>query len=366
MAACSVLFFREFTEITKECREYSNSISSLNTRCHNVRIMNLRIGLLSLLVAMSPSLHADDGAASIAAGGIIVMKREPRITMAKEVLQISAEKVVVDYNFRNDSDEDITTEVAFPIPDYEIDQQHNLSEQGFDDFHLWIEGMPATFSTETRAVLKNKDFTELLTNMHVDVPTFGHMVVLEGFPDVARLSASQRKQLAELGLIDRDDDFVRWQVRKKYYWQETFPAHKTVHIRHVYTPALGANNGFRYAWDASPDKTTTDELKSFCLDEQLHSKLESTPGNQDRGYVYVDFILTTANTWKTPIEDFTLIVKRPHSKNNQGKPETNYVSFCWDGPVTKINADHFSAHTTNFVPTKELRIGFLRVDPNKH
>ena len=35
--------------------------------------------------------------------------------MAKEVLQISAKRVIVDYDFRNDSDEDITTEVAFPI-----------------------------------------------------------------------------------------------------------------------------------------------------------------------------------------------------------------------------------------------------------
>ncbi|HEY6373419.1 MAG TPA: DUF4424 family protein [Candidatus Sulfotelmatobacter sp.] len=48
---------------------------------------------------------------------------------------------------------------------------------------------------------------------------------------------------------------------------------------------------------------------------------------------YVDFILTTANTWKTPIEDFTLIVERPHWKNNRGESDLgDYVSFCWDGP----------------------------------
>jgi len=58
------------------------------------------------------------------------MKRERRIAMAKEVLQISATKVIVDYDFRNDSDEDITTAVAFPIPDYEMTEQEP-SKQGF-------------------------------------------------------------------------------------------------------------------------------------------------------------------------------------------------------------------------------------------
>jgi hypothetical protein len=72
---------------------------------------------------------------------------------------------------------------------------------------------------------------------------------------------------------------------------------------------------------------------------------------------YIDFILTTANTWKTPIEDFTLIVERPHLKGAQ----QNLVSFCWDGPVAKLDADHFEAHLTNFVPKKELRIGLITV-----
>jgi hypothetical protein len=53
----------------------------------------------------------------------------------------------------------------------------------------------------------------------------------------------------------------------------------------------------------------------------------------------------TANTWKRPIEDFTLIVERPHEKNAL----QSFMSFCWDGPVTKLDADHFSAHMVNLV-----------------
>jgi hypothetical protein len=90
---------------------------------------------------------------------------------------------------------------------------------------------------------------------------------------------------------------------------------------------------------------------------------------------YVDFILTTANTWKTPIEDFTLIVERPpanKSSVSKATPANRWdsalVSFCWDGPVEKTDATHFAAHLTNFVPKKELRVGFLSVehiDPEK-
>jgi hypothetical protein len=44
--------------------------------------------------------YADDGAASIAAGGL-VMEHEPRITMQKEVLRISADSICPDPKLRS-------------------------------------------------------------------------------------------------------------------------------------------------------------------------------------------------------------------------------------------------------------------------
>lgn len=76
-------------------------------------------------------------------------------------------------------------------------------------------------------------------------------------------------------------------------------------------------------------------------------------------YAYIDFVLTTANTWKT------LIGERPHSTNDGGETETNDVSFCWDRTGTKIDADHFLAHSVNLVLSKELRIGFFSVQPSR-
>ena len=92
--------------------------------------------------------------------------------MAKEVLQISESKVIVDYDFRNESGEEITTEVAFPIPDYDHDlarEGREPSQRGFDDFQLWTDGIATRYLVEARAFLKDVEYTNLLTGMHVDI-----------------------------------------------------------------------------------------------------------------------------------------------------------------------------------------------------
>ena len=132
-----------------------------------------------------------------------------------------------------------------------------------------------------------------------------------------------------------------------------------MHIRHQYTPVLGNSNTIG---DPSiyRGKDAVDEYAKSCPTPALRdtlSKVWDKSRNDDVSPLsisYVSFILTTANTWKTPIEDFTLIVERPHDPK-----EKTYVSFCWDGPVTQVDADHFSAHVTGLVPKKELMIGYI-------
>jgi hypothetical protein len=76
---------------------------------------------------------------------------------------------------------------------------------------------------------------------------------------------------------------------------------------------------------------------------------------------WVDYVLTTANTWKTPIKDFELIVERP--KNPKAFAQERWmVCFCWDGPVKLLDADHFAAWSTNFVPKRELHVAFFGID----
>jgi hypothetical protein len=330
--------------------------------CENLAMRSRALLTLSLLTTLP--LHADDGAASIAAGGIIVMKREPRITMAKEVLQISPSKIVVDYDFRNNSDQDITTKVAFPVPPYTWEGMIDayFVDASFDDFKLSIDGQPVAFATEMRAYVAGHEITSLLKAEHIDIASFGHTSTKEGYDspsaDFDHANAHSRARLLAAGAFK--DGSPNWRIVKKYYWTQAFPAHKLVHIEHQYTPVLGGSNTIGDP-TVYQGKDAVPEYAESCPDPSLRTTL-SKIWNKPRGDFdgsplwinYVNFILTTANTWKTPIEDFTLIVERPTDPKHK-----TWVSFCWDGPVTQIDPDHFSAHISGLVPKKELQIGFI-------
>ena len=332
---------------------------------------------------------ADDSAASIAAGGL-VPRRETRIVMAKEVLQISPTKVVVDYDFRNDTDQDVTTEVAFPVPPYANEYpEEELTEQAFQSFQLWVDGKPVHFDVEAKATLKDQDVTQVLTANHIDIPTFGHFTdwadathtEQTDTKDFDQLPKPAQDSLVKAGLFDDQGVVISlWTVHLQYHWTQTFPAHSTVHIRHEYTPVEGGElmlpdtvkNVYGHKQPAGDADTIKDALQDMqlleglCPDPSLLSGMIARIESSGPGYgqyahpSWVDFILTSANTWKQPIEDFTLIVER-------GKPEEEntqvFVSFCspLNAPVAKLDANHFQVHLTNFVPAAELRIGFFEV-----
>lgn len=308
------------------------------------------------------------------------MKRESRITMAKEVLRIGVDKITVDYDFCNDTDTDITTEVAFPIPSHKLDfVKYSVKEQGFEDFKLLVDGKPVRFNVEAKATLGQRDVTSTLKAYGIDVATFGHFDEDHNQSrDIRKLSAAQRAALVRAGLLDADPDtdWAGWSVEKKYYWSQTFPAHATVHISHTYSPVVGfglvPQSSFRAAMTSASasdrhnrdvDQESLKEVKSVCPTDALLSSLEKAaardPQSSGLGYLeYVDFILTTANTWKKPISDFTLFIERPNDKHRE-----NYlVSLCWPAKVEQVEPNLFKATATDLVPTRELRVGFFGVN----
>ena len=335
--------------------------------------------------AASPAL-ADDSAASIAAGGLVA-RRETRIVMAKEVLRISPNKVLVDYDFRNDTDQDVTTEVAFPVPPYSYGPENpDITDASFSDFKLLIDGKTVAYQAEAKATLEGKDVTAILTADKIDIASFGHLKETDGnnpaiqTPDVARLPQAEQQRLVKLGLFDAEDGWGLWTVQLKYHWTQTFPAHSTVHIQHQYTPVEGSelmlvatlknvSEHKQPTGDADSVKYGLEDmqrLEALCPDPSLLSGMIARIDASSAGYGqyahphWVDFILTSANTWKQPIEDFTLIIERgkPEEENTQVS-----VSLCTpqNAPVTKLDANTFQVHLSNFVPKDELRIGYFDV-----
>lgn len=338
------------------------------------------IGAGALSGLASLYLHADDSAAAIAAGGL-VPRRETRIVMAKEVLKISPKKVVVDYDFRNDTDEDVTTEVAFPVPPY-VDgpNERGAALESFSHFKLIVDGATVRFNIEAKALLGNKDVTRILETDHIDIPSFGHNDSKKGILDLNRLPKSEQARLVHLGLFDLNEPIANWTVRLQYHWSQIFPAHSTTHIRHEYTPVVGFTQVWRPAVEAllerrakTDDLDQVQTLKGFCADRQFLTTLEraqlqsesearSAEDKLTAGVSYpkwVDFVLTTANTWQEPIEDFTLIIERPDSRT--------LISLCSpaNSRVEKVEANHFQVHLTNFIPKSELHIGFFDLPVTK-
>jgi len=307
----------------------------------------------------SVPVYADDSAAEIAAGGL-QLRQEARISMEKERLTIAEKKISVEFDFLNETDQDITTEVAFPIPPYSAWDDEGDPRGTFNDFRVWVDGREQSYETEAKARLKGADYTDLLRKMNIDIPTFGHAGDLsaESRPadfQIPKLSQQDKATLVRLGLLDKND-VPAWAVEKMYHWSQVFPAHKIVHIRHEYAPIEGYG-------PVEIDKVST-ELNEACIEPALQNRLETmvTENLKRRptagSYIYpmwIKYILKSANTWKTPIKDFELTVERPVPSH--GNPA--FVSFCWDGKVERMDENHFVARKVNFVPSSDLTVYYL-------
>jgi hypothetical protein len=73
---------------------------------------------------------------------------------------------------------------------------------------------------------------------------------------------------------------------------------------------------------------------------------------------WVDYVLTTANNWKTPIKDFELVIEKPKQKDPFGP---YLVSLCWDGQFEPEGANLLISRKTNYVPKDDLRVTFFQV-----
>jgi len=187
------------------------------------------------------SLAANDSAASVAVGGI-VLTRQPNISMESEPLTISLGKITVEYEFLNESDADISTEVAFPIPAYEYTEDAG-GIRAFNDFRLWVDGQPLKYEVEAKAFLvkrddhdkvvgQPRDVTAILNKYSIDIPSLGHFIDAEDYkvPDFDKLPPASRKVLSAQGLVDAEPGHTtpQWEVRKTYHWKQTYPAHKVL------------------------------------------------------------------------------------------------------------------------------------------
>jgi hypothetical protein len=323
---------------------------------HTMLIGSIAVALtIPLAAGTRIPVFADAGAIGSAMGGIQFGK-ESRISMEKERLTISKWKVTAEYEFLNNTDNDITIAVAFPVPDATCNSGYALGKESILNssvsFHVWADGKELHYSTEAKAVDRDGhgDFTDFVKGVGADI-------VACSIPATLSREDGQRLVASRLAYYVLDDPAAavipQWTIREKYYWLERFPAHRTVVLKNEYKPFPGWLT--LYVGKEFPAGVDDDSWSGLSLAERTDSCLgpqiiRKFVGLGDRmNFSFVKYVLMTANTWNGPIKNFELIVEKPPGIS---------VSFCWDGPVERLDKTHFRAAARNFTPKRNLEVGF--------
>ena len=308
------------------------------------RIVQFAAGLL-----IATSALANDSGASIAAGGL-VLKRTDSIDLVSEDLYVSAHEIRVRYVFRNRTPKDVATIVAFPMPDRDlsIDVDSLGDFKGPSDFCTRGAGKPVRTRLERKAVLKGKDYTALLKQLHIPLDN----------PDQAikALSAAEKSRLRTLGLIREDADrpgdglVPQWTVKETYFWTQRFLAGRGLVIDHRYVPGAGGTveTPLESEYVKTDDPDVRAEIARYCIDQDFLTtikRLQKT--NRSGPETWIDYILTTGANWRSPIGSFRLVV-------DKGSPR-NLVSFCESG-VKKISPTQYEVRHRNWRPTRDLHV----------
>ncbi|MBV8888486.1 MAG: DUF4424 domain-containing protein [Alphaproteobacteria bacterium] len=320
----------------------------------------------ALLSFAAASAFANDSTAELATGGLVFVQN-PNVEMRSEQLFISLQQVRVTYHFLNNSDQDVTNLVAFPLPDIVFDSPDSdiaipiSDSSNFLGFKTVANGRPVTTQVEQKVFAKGVDQTALLQQL--GIPLAPQLPSTDAALD--KLPRDQWQKLVDLGLgyIDEYDDTgtgmkqhlePRWTLKTTFYWQQTFPAHQELVIEHEYQPSVGDSvetlignpqfsepEGYKQKYCTDPDF-----LAAAAQSWQRANRANARPDVEQR----IDYILSTGANWAGPIADFTLVV-------DKGAP-ANLVSFCANG-VKKISPTQFQVHYTNFTPKSELAILIL-------
>lgn len=337
-----------------------------------MRCLGRSIVAVALLTA--PAV-ANDGYMGLSAGGLAFEKSDA-IVMAEEDLTISPSKISVRYVFRNVSAVDVTAWVGFPMPplrpaaiDGDMPIAPELMEaRGTDPFRFSTaaSGAPVAAAAQVRAILtttgleagysllaqESADVTAQLQAL--DIPlTFELPAIMER---IAQLSAEDRARLAAEKILD--DSFgdgrllPAWALAVTYRWQQTFRAGEETVIEHSYRP-IPAGSVFYVGEDIERD---------YCMgsgEKKVVQRFNDVIGRDDAPFYpdmrFVDYVVTTANSWSGPIGRFRLVIDKE-------KPDA-LVSLCLDGDIRKETPTTFVAERTNFTPKQDLRLLFITPRP---
>jgi hypothetical protein len=155
---------------------------------------------LLLCAAASPAF-ANDTMSTLGAGGLVFVETE-EVKMASEDLYVSPTEVRVKYEFRNETDHDVKTLVAFPLPDIKGDGDFMVSIPTEDPDNIFgfatsFEGEPVDAELHQYVFATNLDYTDYLKELGVPLEPFGRKTL----DAIDALSEAQKVDLFKHGLV---------------------------------------------------------------------------------------------------------------------------------------------------------------------
>lgn len=294
---------------------------------------------------------ANDSSAALGAGGI-TLTQSADVRMASEDLFISREEVRVTYAFVNESGAPITTRVAFPLPEANLELLSESdvgwptdNEANLIDFKVTVDGRAVKPQLEEKAFLGGVDVSDVLRRFKIPF-------ALRPWPaieTIKKLSASSKQELVTRGLAEISGDYVtvKWTVKNTFHWQQTFPSDRPLKVEHRYKPVVGGHF-------ISPEVMSEDYYKRFCIDEGTRKGIDARmrqQGKRTQNTVLlawvIEYVLTTGKNWKGPIGAFKLTL-------DKGRAD-NIISFCMDG-VRKTGPTTFVVEKRDFEPEDDLNV----------
>ena len=347
--------------IMNHLRRFSVNGKSIRRHCSASFLLFV---LLSQCVNTS---YANDSAASLAAGGIQLEKNDS-VEILSEILRLSPKKVVVDYEFRNSSDQTLETLVAFPLPllpvseivDLPVDADFDRPE-GFIEFRTSVNGEELHPEREVKAFRlsstgeKLEEVSELVQQAGLLLSPPNRMF----FDVVAELPKDKLQPLLDAKLLEVTHSknetiyLPRWALQYTFFSKRTFPAHAIVHVHHEYKPIAGRTLYGESNFQDGLEKWCVDEATQKLLHERIAQQKVSPGVEKMLERRHVDYVLRTASNWKSPIGTFELILEKSHP--------SQVISLCGEAGV-KVSSKEFRLKKSNFRPSADLTVAFFDPD----
>lgn len=330
----------------------------------SVAALSLGILPLAVLPLASPAL-ANDTMAELRTGGLAYVMTSD-VAMVEEDLFLSMDEVRVDYVFQNNSDKDVESIIAFPMPDIAAQPNVNIAIPDFEadnflGFSVIQDGKAIKPELQQRVSALSVDYTELLKSRNVPLLPYSEKT-LEA---LKTLSPDVLKDWEAKGLVFPDTYDAgqgmqtvytpMWTMQSVYWWKTKFPVKKPVRVSHRYKPSVGGTVAISFLSEDKTNETYASYKDRYCIDDAfLKTAVKLEKASQTGGPYYTEswlsYVLKTGANWGGTIGKFKLTI-------DKGKPE-NYLSLCANG-IKKTGPTTFVMEKTDFWPEKDLDILLL-------